>query len=120
MTDSDAVRARLRARRAELAHRASRVDDDLRRKSEPLSPDFAEQANQRGNDEVLGAIGESARFEISQIDAALARMDRDQYGDCGRCGASIEPARLEAVPYANVCRKCATELEQQRASIARL
>ncbi len=119
MTNPEQIRARLRARRTELTARASRVDADLQRKTEPLSPDFAEQATQRENDEVLGAIGDSARREIGQIDAALARLDRDQYGLCTRCGATIETARLEAVPYADVCRGCATEIERQGATVTR-
>ena len=76
MTNPEQVRARLSARRSELSHRATRVDADLQRKGEPLSPDFAEQATQRENDEVLGAIGDSARQEIAQIDAALARLEQ--------------------------------------------
>ena len=119
MTNPEQVRARLSARRSELSHRATRVDADLQRKGEPLSPDFAEQATQRENDEVLGAIGDSARQEIAQIDAALARLERDQYGECVKCGATIEAARLEAVPYADVCRGCAAELERRGATISR-
>ncbi len=101
------VRDQLRARRAELTQRASRVRADLTRATDPLSPDFAEQATQRENDDVLGAIGQSAATEIQQIDRALARLDRGEYQVCSVCGASIEPQRLAAVPYAIECRKCA-------------
>jgi RNA polymerase-binding transcription factor DksA len=106
------VRHQLRARRAELTQRASRVRADLTRATDPLSPDFAEQATQRENDEVLGAIGQSATSEIQQIDRALARLDRGEYEICSVCGAPIEPQRLAAVPYAIECRRCADGKKQ--------
>jgi DnaK suppressor protein len=105
--DSEQIARRLRARRAELSHRAGRVDADLRRDHEPLSADFAEQAVQRENDEVLGAIGASAASEIRAIDTALTRIAAGSYGTCTGCGHSIQPARLAAVPYASHCVDCA-------------
>jgi DnaK suppressor protein len=108
-TDSrhQAIRARLQQRKAELAHRASRVRADLTRANEPLSPDFADQVTQRENDDVLGAIGMSAQSEIIQIDRALARLERGEYETCAVCGEPIESQRLAAVPYAIECRHCA-------------
>ena len=107
MTDIAAAKSRLEARRGELALRLSRVDVDQRHQTEPLVQDFAEQANQTGNDEVLGAIGDSLRAEIQDIDAALARIAAGHYGKCSACGKAIEPARLAAVPYALRCAACA-------------
>ncbi|MEY4763226.1 MAG: hypothetical protein RLZZ200_3083 [Pseudomonadota bacterium] len=105
--DTVAVRDRLEARRAELQQRVGRVDADMRHQSEPLDPDFEEQANQTGNDEVLGAIGDSGRLELSEIESALARLAAGHYGECASCGKAIAPARLEAVPYALRCTACA-------------
>jgi DnaK suppressor protein len=102
-----AIRARLQQRKAELAHRASRVRADLTRANEPLSPDFADQVTQRENDDVLGAIGMSAQSEMIQIDRALARLERGEYETCAVCGERIESQRLAAVPYAIECRHCA-------------
>lgn len=33
-------------------------------------------------------------------------MDAGTYGTCERCGNEIEPARLEALPYATLCMDC--------------
>lgn len=104
-----AVRERLLARRAELQHRAQRARADLQRQNEALSPDFAEQATQRENDDVLGAIEQSANEELGQISRALARLDRGEYGLCARCGEEIDAGRLEAVPHAERCAACARE-----------
>ena len=45
------------------------------------------------------------------------RIEEGRYGTCGNCGKAIPKARLEAIPYALLCVKCASQEEQeQRAS----
>jgi len=60
---------------------------------------------------VLGAVGESAKNEVAAIDAALIRLANGEYQLCARCGDDIEPARLDAVPYATQCVRCAGAAE---------
>ena len=43
---------------------------------------------------------------ISEIDAALARIDAGTYGSCVRCGAAIPEERLELRPFAGRCVAC--------------
>lgn len=103
----EAIKADLVARRQELARRLERVDRDLHREAGALSADFAEQATEAANDEVLAAIGASVRAELSDLDAALGRLATGHYGRCSRCSAPIEPQRLAAVPYTLTCSHCA-------------
>lgn len=49
------------------------------------------------------SLASNARRLIQQIDDALARMEDGSYGRCDSCGDPIEPARLEALPYATLC-----------------
>lgn len=105
--ETDAVRERLLRRRDELRQRASDASADLRHEADPLSADFAEQVTQRENDDVLGAISESARVELRQVESALRRLDLGRYTTCSVCGGDIEPERLAAVPYTDRCRACA-------------
>jgi RNA polymerase-binding transcription factor DksA len=46
-----------------------------------------------------------------QVRDALARVEDGSYGTCERCGEAIAMARLEQLPYAVTCAKCAHELE---------
>ncbi len=101
------IRRRLIDRRAELATRAAGAESDLRRESEPLSPDFSEQATQRENDDVLQGISDAARLELTRINRALTRLESGQYTVCSACGEQIETGRLEAVPYTDRCSSCA-------------
>jgi DnaK suppressor protein len=51
---------------------------------------------------------------LEQIDAALKKFDRGTYGVCEACGERIDPARLEAKPYAELCLPCRQRAEQRR------
>jgi len=102
----DNVRADLNARRALLLERQSRVDNDLKRRSDPLVADSADQAIQLQNDEVLEAIGKSLRKEITDIDEALERLKLNLYGICHQCGQNIPDARLAVTPSATHCATC--------------
>jgi RNA polymerase-binding protein DksA len=107
MADHAELRALLEGRIVALEQRVSRITDDLRHQSVPLEKDFEEQATQRENEDVLGALDEAGRRELVSIRAALARMDAGTYGVCRRCGEPIAPARLRALPTALDCVDCA-------------
>jgi DnaK suppressor protein len=49
--------------------------------------------------------------QLDQIEAALERLGRQEYGFCRDCGAFIGMARLEALPFALRCRPCQDRLE---------
>ena len=46
-------------------------------------------------------------IELRRIDAALARVESGDYGECLTCGEEIEPKRLELHPATPVCIDCA-------------
>ena len=48
---------------------------------------------------------------LRQIDAALKRIDDDEYGYCRDCGEAIDPRRLEVDPTALLCIDCASRSE---------
>lgn len=45
---------------------------------------------------------------ITEIDAALARIDAGTYGRCVSCGAEIPEERLEVRPFAGRCVTCSS------------
>jgi DnaK suppressor protein len=49
---------------------------------------------------------------IEEIDEALKRMEKGEYGDCKYCGCKINKKRLEARPTASSCIDCKTKLQQ--------
>ena len=49
---------------------------------------------------------------LEQIEAALTRIEDGSFGRCEECGVGIPKARLDAVPYAALCVRCASRQEQ--------
>ena len=43
---------------------------------------------------------------LRAIEDALARIRQERFGICEECGQPISKARLEAVPWARLCRDC--------------
>jgi RNA polymerase-binding transcription factor DksA len=108
--------AALCARQQELAERLGRLNRDARRTSDPLVPDFPDQAVQRQNDEVIDRLRALTAWELDQIDSALAQIASGNYGCCERCAQSIDSARLEAMPHASLCERCARSMEPRASS----
>ncbi len=46
--------------------------------------------------------------EIARVEAALQRIEEDDFGYCIRCGDSISERRLEADPSVTTCIGCAS------------
>ncbi|OQX34224.1 MAG: dimethylmenaquinone methyltransferase [Oceanospirillales bacterium LUC14_002_19_P2] len=99
---------RLKTRQDELERRVANITRDVTRKA---SADWSEQAQERENDEVLDALGNEAVAELRLIQKALERIEEGDYGLCTGCGGDIPVARLEIMPYTDLCVKCAENQE---------
>jgi DnaK suppressor protein len=51
--------------------------------------------------------GRRRNIKIKRIDAALKRIDKDEFGFCIKCEEEIDPKRLEVDPAAPLCIDCA-------------
>lgn len=100
---------RLVSRGAELRDRLSRVGADLARANAPLPRNHDDAAIVMENDEVLHAIEDGARLEMTRIEQALHRLNSGTFAICEGCGAEIDERRLEVVPFASHCRHCAPD-----------
>ena len=56
----------------------------------------------------LATLVRQVRSHLSEVDAAIERLEAGAYGTCESCGQPIAPARLEARPVARTCIKCAS------------
>jgi DnaK suppressor protein len=54
----------------------------------------------------VAALAEAARADLTEIEAALARLSDGGYGTCETCGAPINRERLAARPAARTCVGC--------------
>ena len=78
MRDFSGIKEQLLTLRAALEARVNGIKKDM---TQPLDHDFAEQAVELENGEVLDALGVEATEEISKINNALLRLGDGEYGD---------------------------------------
>ena len=67
------------------------------------SVDIASNSYER---EVLFELTDNERKQLSEIDAALQRIEDKTFGECADCGGKISQERLEAIPTATLCIAC--------------
>lgn len=108
MTDTNKIAKQLETRLRDLGARIEDIEDDLR---ETPNENWIEKATETEQNEALEALESSALDEISSIRTALRRLRDGDYGICSNCGEDIAPARLDALPYATLCIKCAGRQE---------
>ena len=56
----------------------------------------------------IGSLVRQVEHHLAEVDAAIARLDAGTYGVCERCGSPIGAERLEALPAARTCIRCAS------------
>ena len=110
MRDFTHQQARLTERLAELDKRVHKIEDRL---DDPVSKDWEDGAIERQDTEVLEDLGLAGLKEMEAIRAALGRIEDGSYGTCMQCGDDILADRLEAVPYAALCRVCAADASKK-------
>ena len=104
MEEFSKIEDQLRAKLADLLKRAREIEDELR---SPLDANSSEQAIDLADDEALTGVDEVLRQEIADIRNALLRLENGSYGVCSACGQAIAPERLDALPMAVRCIRCA-------------
>jgi DnaK suppressor protein len=109
-----ALRARLRGQVDQMA------DGALSRSLSEANSDLSKMPTHKadlGTDnferEFTLSLMENEEETLGRIEASLERIEDGTYGDCEECGRKIPEARLNAIPYATLCVKCASELERR-------
>ena len=107
MRDMRSYKLKLEDLHDEFSDRITALSKDINHKEQAVEKDFAEQATQAENDDVLNALNAEAKSMLIQIDKALIRIEEDNYGLCEACGKQINEARLQALPHVGLCIECA-------------
>ncbi len=106
--DRDALRRRL----AEERERLTELMRQQRESSEPVQLDQTRFGRLSRMDalraQALSQAGLARSAQrLRRIDATLARIDGEEFGECPACGAPIALPRLMADPTASLCIACA-------------
>jgi DnaK suppressor protein len=85
--------------------KANRRPADERREGSPFGK-REEEATESFELEKRLALEKRLRDQLAEVEHALHKFDKGTYGLCDNCGQPIDPARLEALPQANLCLSC--------------
>lgn len=85
--------------------RARRQPSSERREGSPFGK-REEEADEAFELEKGLALEKKLRGTLAEMERALEKYEAGTYGVCDSCGQPIEPARLEALPQANLCLNC--------------
>jgi len=90
----------------ELEHLKSSVRPaDERREGSPFGK-REEEATESFELEKRLTLEKRIRDQLAEVEHALHKFEEGTYGLCDSCGQPIDPARLEALPQANLCLNC--------------
>ncbi|MCS6844890.1 MAG: TraR/DksA C4-type zinc finger protein [Caldilineales bacterium] len=111
--DPTTVRHRLEAELREAEQELQELELQL----EHTKPEFGLGTGSTGFDEweVNMLRRDTVMARIEALRSALARLEEDQFGRCERCGAKIDPERLEILPTTTLCAECARKARSEAA-----
>ena len=107
MTDLDAVRRELEARRAAAT---GRVEELAKAPELGEAQGFGKRIGDGTTEAITRlteiGVGRSLEHGLARTERALAKLDEGSYGICDSCGAEIPPRRLEVMPDSTLCVPC--------------
>ncbi len=107
--------ARLLALRARLLGDVTQMEDNALNKDHSkittMPTSMAELGTGNFDQELTLNLLGSEKDALDQIDGALKRIEDGNFGHCEKCGMNIPKTRLEAIPYAAQCVRCASQQE---------
>ena len=106
----EVFRQLLRERRQSLLNKAGQAIGELVGERDVMS-DTTDIASEESDRDLALRMHDHDRNVMREIDAALVRISRGEYGECVACGDEITERRLMARPMATHCIDCMTELE---------
>jgi RNA polymerase-binding transcription factor DksA len=106
------IRARLRGDVTALADgalRKTRSESNGDLSSMPIH--MADVGTDSFEQEFTLTLMETEEDTLARVESALERIEEGAYGLCTECGSRIPKARLNAIPYAPFCIRCAAKFE---------
>jgi RNA polymerase-binding transcription factor len=103
----------LKARQVQLKEAVRSVVSERRATEAGRTADVTVQATATLDDEIQVALADRHSRQLAQIEAALERLARGQYGICHDCEEFIGLARIEALPFAHRCSACQARAERK-------
>lgn len=106
------VRKELLEEQAKLQEQLERLES-VEYESVGYGNHIADDATDAFEQTVGIALQRKVETTLEEVRRALAKLDDGTFGLCEACGARIDRARLEALPYAKHCLNCQSRRERK-------
>ncbi len=113
-TNLNILKSRLETERQRLLDELKQIEattgpSEERREGSPFGK-REEEATETFELEKRLVLEKRIKDQLNAVEHALQKFAKGTYGRCDVCGKPIDPARLEALPYASVCMSCKAKL----------
>jgi len=109
----EAYRKQLVERREELVVKLAEFRNESKEVETDIAQDLADKAESSYTKEFLLSLSDAEREQLFQIDAALKRIRRGDFGVCQMCQKDIGRKRLNALPWTPLCIDCQEKAESE-------
>ncbi len=111
--EMEVYKKKLVGRRNEIVRRLSEFRNESKEVETDIAQDVADKAESSYTKEFLLSLSDAERDQLFQIDAALRRIERGEFGNCQMCQKEISKKRLNALPWTPFCIDCQEKAESE-------
>jgi DnaK suppressor protein len=108
-----ATKQKLAALRNEIVRKLSNFRNESKEVETDIAQDLADKAESSYTKEFLLSLSDAERDQLFQIDSALLRIERGEFGQCQTCQKEISKKRLNALPWTPLCIECQEKAESE-------
>lgn len=101
---------KLREELSGFAKKSSRKEDDYDTNFPQYGEKEEENAAEVADFQDSLSLERNLEKTLAEVDQALEKIKKGNYGKCENCGKEIDEARLEAFPAALLCMDCKNEI----------
>ena len=109
----DVYKKNLIVRRNEIVRKLSEFRNESKEVETNIAQDVADKAESSYTKEFLLSLSDVEREQLFQIDAALKRIERKEFGSCQMCQKEINKKRMNALPWTPYCIECQEKSESE-------
>lgn len=103
----------LTQRRTELLNKVS-AQKERDSESDVIVGDEIDTASQNSEKEMYFELAAADKITLSDINDALAKIEKGSFGKCECCGCEIPLERIKAIPWVRYCIQCQEEAERPK------
>ncbi len=111
--EKEKIKKKLIREKEEILKKISEFRSEGKEIEPEIAQDVVDKAESSYVKEFLFELSDTERKLLIQIENALKKIERDDFGICEMCGKEISSKRLNALPWTPYCIKCQEKQEEK-------